>query len=348
MAKMILKTDVYTPAPPSTKLRCMDEDESKDADEQFGKFLDAFDYPEVVMVSFLIAARRNVQLLGGQNTDYSLESSLAQRLVTKVQNLMKNYGQKAEYLPAITKVTLRTLKELQLLGADDSAAQNLANQLAPMWEKAIDVLLNELVEQHEYRNATAIIDAVRMAQMLGSEMDSQKIFDKVRKALHFDLELKYKAIIADSHIWELEAKFPVEAKGDVEFETLFGDGTGSLTSYVYAGTSDTASAPAFSVNAVIKDFNACEGTAKLSVDQFFPPSETYTITHEDGTTSTASGQLVKTAWETHFGDRLIDGRYSFVAIINDNSEDAIDQSFTQSYGPNETIFEVKLKHTPQK
>ena len=180
------------------------------------------------------------------------------------------------------------------------------------------------------------------------DIDTEKMDEKLRKALHFDLELKFKAIIADSHIWELEAKFPVEVIGQYDYKNLSGDGTGNLISYVYAGTSDTASAPAFSVNAVVKDFDACEGTAKLSVDQFFPPSETYTITHEDGTTSTASGQLVKTAWETHFGDRLLDGRYSFVAIINDNSEDAIDQSFTQSYGPNETIFEVKLKHTPQK
>jgi hypothetical protein len=349
MAKEILKTSVPTPTPPSLKLRCMDKKEEEQAAEQFNKFAEEFKNPEFTMVSFMLAVQKQIQLLGGESPGVSLEASLTQRLVTKAENMIATYGNRTEYLRAITLVPLSSLRELQLLGAgDDASDQKINQQLVTMWTKAIDDLLKELVEEHEYRNVSAILGAVRFIELLGSSVDTAKLDEKLRKALHFDLELKFKAIVADSHIWELEAKFPIEAKGNLDFVNLSGDGTGSLISYVYAGTSDTASAPAFSVNAQVKDFKACEGTAKFSVDQFFPPSETYTITHEDGTTDTASGELVKTAWETHFSDRLIDGRYSFVAIINNNAEDAIDQSFTQSYGPNETLFEIKLKHTPQK
>jgi hypothetical protein len=85
---------------------------------------------------------------------------------------------------------------------------------------------------------------------------------------------------------------------------------------------------------------------KFSVDRFFPASETVTITDEDDV-QTISTEITKSAWETHFGDKLAEGRYTFEVTINNNLENAVDQTITQVYGPNETLFEIKLNHTPQ-
>jgi hypothetical protein len=349
-AKQLLKEPLSTPTPPSSKLRCMDKEEGEQAGKQFDEFLSAFNSPEMAVISSMLSAARNIELLGGEATDLSLINRVQQRLVTKASNLINTYGNQIDYLPAITSVTLQSLRNQELLGGgDDATTQKLSSQLAAMWKKAIDVLLKELVEQHEYRNVTAIVNAARNATLLGSEdIDLGKILEKIRKAMHFDLELKSTLTVASVHHWILEANFPVQVKSDIEVTKLSGDGTGNLSSYVYDGAPEySATAPAFSVNAEFTEFYACEGTAKFSVDQFFPASETVTVADPEDP-RTISQNITQLGWETHFGDRLIDGRYTFEVTINNNAENAVDQSFTQVYGPNETIFEVKLKHTPQK
>jgi hypothetical protein len=300
------------------------------------------------MVASLLGARRNIELLGGESGEFSLEINLLQRQVTKVENLIKTYGKNAEYLPAITSVALSTMRNIGLLGGDDAITQNLASQLPTLWEKAIDQLLKELVEQHEYRNVSAILNAARNAELLGSQLDTNKVFEKLAKAMHFDVELKYTLNLATAHHWKFEADFPLKANWDTATLRIEGDGTGNFSSYVYDGAPEyTATTPAFSVNALVAEFYPCDGTAKFSVDQFFPASETVTITDEDDV-HTVSSEVTKAAWETHFGDKLTDGRYTFEVTINNNSENAVDQTITQAYGPNETLFEIKLKHTPQK
>jgi hypothetical protein len=348
LAKQVLKDPISTPTPPSSVLGCMDTNESDQAGKQFDQFMSAFNNPEMAVISSLLSAARNIELLGGERTDFSLENRLVQRLVTKASNLIASHGNKVEYLPAITNVTLQSLRNQALLGGgDDASAQKMTNQLAAMWKKAIDELLKEVVEKHEYRNVSAVIEAARKALLLGSDIDTQKIFDKLRKAMHFDVEPKYTLNLATAHHWKFEGSFPLEANWDSATLRIEGDGTGNFSSYIYDGAPDySATTPSFSVNAQVTEFDPCNGTAKFSVDQFSPASETVTITDEDDV-QTISTEITKSAWETHFGDKLSDGRYTFEVTINNNSENAVDQTFTQGYGPNETLFEIKLKHTPQ-
>jgi hypothetical protein len=351
LGKQILKTPISTPTPPSVKLRCLTKEEKVKAAEQWKKFMQEFNNPEMMVARALIAAQRTLSFRGEGSgyVDTTLILPLVQRQITKVKNLIATYGNQSEYLLAINSVVISSLSDKNFLGGGDNAElTKLFQQLANMWNKAIDDLIKELVEQHEYRNVPAILIAARAVHDLGGQdMDLEKILEKIRKAMHFDLELKSTLTVASVHHWILEANFPVQIKSDIEVTKLSGDGTGNLSSYVYDGAPEySATAQAFSVNAQFNNFYPCDGTAKFSVDQFFPASETVTVADPEDP-RTFSQNITQLGWETHFGDRLVDGRYTFEVTINNNSENAVDQSFTQVFGPNETIFEVKLIHTPQ-
>jgi len=355
-ARALLKDgDIDVPRPPSVPLRCTDEDETRDNQESLDAFARAFGDPEMTLIGKMLAAQRNLQLLGEPDTGFSLEVRLLGRQARKARLLIDEYGQDVDNLPAITSAVLGVARNLQLLGGDDDGtAGQLVAELPALYERAIEALLDELVADHEYRNIGAILEAARALQLLGSSSGytTEALFERLAGALNFDLELTYTAQLVDNQHWVLEASFPVSFDtSGVSVSTLIGSGTGSLISFVHDDWPELyVVAPDFEVGATVEEFLPCEGTAKVTLNQFFPPSETYKADDPDEPMS-LDMPLIKGIWEGAFADFAGDGRYAFPVEIRNEDVEAADETLEavseRSGGNAEATIEIKLVHSPR-
>ncbi len=351
-ARQLLKEkNIPVPRPPAVPMRCTENEETQQNQASLQDFATQFLDPEYALVTRLLAAQRNLQLLG-EAGDLTLEVRLLERLLQKTELLIREYGGNIEHLPAISQVTLTVIRGYQLLGGESAGrASALMTELAQMYERATQKLLDELVNQHEYRNIDALLNAHRAAALLGQDVDTGKLLSQIENALVFDLQLTYTAQLTGTQDWELKAAFPVKPVSALSLQTLQGSGTGSLVSYSNSMWPELiCEASSFNVEATLHDFKPCEGTIQLSLDQFHPPAEKY-IDPTDEDPEIATMPLTQTMWQALFEQYAGEGGYTFPLQLNNQNVNAVDQTVEgvalHSQGNTLGNLHVKLTHTPR-
>jgi hypothetical protein len=223
-------------------------------------------------------------------------------------------------------VALKAGKELKTLGggASDEITALLAT-LGGLYADAVQKLLDELIESHEYRNVRVIGDAARQAALLGGGgFDLEALLASVEGALRFDAQLEYTLVIAGDQTYVLEAEVPVRsAKPELAGLDLTGTGTGRLALYSNTKTPTvTVTADDFPVQVGLKNFDPCTGTVDVTVDRMAPDMETVVIDPNLSTTI----PLIMDSWTETFGEYESDGGYLFTATLVNGSENAVEES----------------------
>ena len=103
-------------------------------------------------------------------------------------------------------------------------------------------------------------------------------------------------------------------------------------------------APKFSVAATLRNFDACAGTADLTVDRFYADAETYQFENGD-----LSLSMVRTPFELEFAKYLKGGVYTFPVQVHNLDPNMVDQTVEaiSTAGTVQTEFHIVLTHTPK-
>lgn len=275
-ARELLKNkNIDVPRPPSIPLVCPeDEDEAEEREKDLKKFEENFRKPESELLYQLMASQKSLAL-PGVDADYSLEIRLLERQIKKVNLLIKEYGNQAENVEAISRVGLTVAYEIALIGPRDHAGANdLIQALGRMCERVIDELLKELREEHEYRNVGAILEMSRRAALIGVDtIPTAEITARIESAMNFDLEVIYELKIAGNQLYEFKGETPVryDYENTGNLTMLHGLGRGELVSFKHTSEpSITLQSPDFPFEVLVSNFDPCKGTADLMIDRMAP------------------------------------------------------------------------------
>lgn len=350
MAREMLKEEIRTPEPPSLPLHCVGKAEEEANGEELEEFENAFNNPEMPLLEHMLSIRTQLQLTGGSYIDSAAENGLMQRMVSKADALMSQYGGDVEKLPAITSAVMTTAYHASFEGGADAAP--LLTKLGELYVQAIDKLFLKLTEEHDYRYVKAVVEALRVAHLLGTgaQISFEEVAERLEKALHFDADITYTCQIETAK-YILEASFPVECALDHRLE-LEGGGTGSLIYYLdSADERITADAPDFPVQLSVADFMPCEGTAAVILDRFTPDKESY---YTDEGVLMLTLDVLWANWYLQFYDYEwtdpagASDAYRFPVALNVGKAYAVEETIQVSYDDGGIgILEFRLEHTPQ-
>jgi hypothetical protein len=364
-ARELLKDkSMKIPVPPRIPMQCAGEEEMQKREQQLQQFMNDFNSPEGELMLKLHTALLGLEMTTGE-LDTSYLEALSLRLYKKARLLVLAYGVENEYLPAVTRAALHAARTIQLVGAENSQAltAELFQDLTFMYDRAVKELLKELVNEHDYRNMETLMGIARAVALLNTETKTtpEALQDLLEGAMRFELQLTYKLQIAGNQDYHIEARFPVTLQPDeAGWTTLKGAGNGKLISYINHPAPDiTLAISGLAVNALLLNFNPCEGTARLLIDNFAPTTESYTISAD----FTKESSLIKGCWSETFADyknpprlswvdsELMDS-YTFPLNIRNRDVEAANDSFDgvapKSQGKVTGTFEVVLTHTPKK
>ena len=336
------------PVPPALPLHCVSGDEAAANAAAMTKFRDAFADPEIVLALEMLAVGTDLQLLGSDTDVFAAPRELVARSVTKARALLLEYGNDARYLPAVGAVLRNALTNAQLLGIKDPAVDADFAKLAALYRGQIRGLLDELIDQHEYRNVQAVLDMERWAALLVGADEPDALLASIEGAMRFELQLHYTLVVTDNQIYVLESTIPVRwDTGDGRTDHLTGAGTGSLTSYTHTeGPEVFVRAAPFPVTVDLSDFSPCDGTAKLRISPLAPESETLVMDEE----LTVEMALMMEGWIAIFEEFEDGGAYVFpVELRNGNAmavEMPVEREAPQSGGEVVGTLGIQLVHQP--
>ena len=138
-----------------------------------------------------------------------------------------------------------------------------------------------------------------------------------------------------------------------DFDRLVGSSQGTLTYYLNSLAPEvTVAAPPFEVVVHGFDFDPCQISARLGLNQFYPESETY-IMDED---FTQDMPFIQGCWRATFSEYKStgssDSAYVFPLELHNGSEEAAKESIDavdpKSQGKVVETFEITLIHTPKR
>ncbi len=306
--ELLKNKDIGVPHPPSIPLYCpKDEDEAEKRKEALKKFEEDFRNPEFDLLSQLIASQTSLSLVGVE-PDFTLEVRLLERMIKKVNLLIKEYGNRAEYVSAITQVGYRVAYEIALIGPKDHAgSMEVMQALGRMSERVIEELMKELREEHEYRNVGPILDMARRAALVGmSTIPLEDILARMERVLQFQMKLNWVMGIEGESRFELQGEFPMRYQAkNMWLGSLTGSGKAEMISAKFESDEDwyVESAP-FHVEAYITRFDACEAKVFLTINRFYPEVENHFTLDSDGEVMEIGPMpLMQIAWETLYEDR---------------------------------------------
>jgi hypothetical protein len=336
------KNDLKVPEPPSIPLECPGKDSPSAA--QFVK--DASE-PEATLIIKLLSIKKGQALVGNPYDEtFSLELSLVSRLLKKASLLLKTYNKQEDKFTAVAAFALNSLREAQLLGGgnDSPLLANIGQMCADM----VDQLIKDIKEKHEYRKIGAVWTMAKNAALMGNTSQSvEDLLSKLQSALVFQFKGKFHFYTGDSD-WVMDSEFPVRLD-EAMFDVWKGSGSGT-TVYIDKKPGEhgvyTMVPSPFTVNAQINSFDACEGTANISVDRFTGDSETLTYTDH-----TWSGPITKTFWEGLFKNYTSHLGYTFTVKLHDKDVNAVDETIVTDHcggGGCYGDFNIKLEHKPGK
>ncbi len=339
--KEMLKQTIEVVPPPTIKLECYSEVKREQARDYAKQALE----PEYSTLLVMLDHAKKMFLLGSETVaaeSFKYGDKVYQRLLRKADGIFSESKKDPDKFLA-TSLAVATIYNM---------AANFGVQVPPPGEtlgayaqKTAQYCLEAIRDKHNFKYIEGALEASRMSALLGNVSTQENILD----ALHFDLEINYTQHLSDSKHWMLEARFPVnvDAQGGSSV-IVSGAGTGSLVSFNDdVGPDWYATASDFNVQAVIKEFYPCQGTAILTLDCFYPPSEDYFDT--DGFLLNMS--LLSIGFETVYSDYMGDSGFEFpLTLDNGNemvSEKTIDVHSDESLEQAQGILEIRLIHTPK-
>lgn len=354
--ELLKSKDIDVPRPPSIPLYCpKDEEEAKLRNEALKKFEKDFNNPEFDLLNQLIASQ-TILALPGVDSDFTLEVRLLERMIKKVNLLIKEYGNRSEYVTAITQVGYTVAREIALIGPrDHPGSLEVLQALGRMYERVIDELLKELREKHEYRNVGPILDMARRAALIGTAtLPIEELIARIESAMNFNLEVIYELKIAGNQHYEFkgETLVRIDFENTANLSMLHGLGRGELVSYKNTREpSITVEAPDFPFEVLFSSFDACNGKADLTIDRMAPNTEVYKINEELMPTLPVAHNCWKATYEKYLGNHPIAGEvYTFPVGLRNGDPVAVEAEFEEtapkSKGNVVGIFKVKLTHQP--
>ncbi len=233
-AKEIIKDpNLQVPRPPAAAL-CPDITNAEADAKKMADFKKQFADPERVLLSKMLGLVKYLQLQGSDIKPGGTEQGLVSRSLKKATLLMHDYGTDPKYLGAIAWAVLDAARFAQLMGAGATDGQAVPAQLSGLYSTAMTKLLDQLVNQHEYKNVAIVIDLAHMMLLLGdSSYDSEKTLKSIAAAMKFELQLTYTLIINGDQTYVLTTTIPLSWGITVgSTDRVSGSGTGTLTSYV--------------------------------------------------------------------------------------------------------------------
>jgi hypothetical protein len=340
------------PVPPALPLRCASGDESTANDAAMTKFRDAFADPEIVLAVEMLAVGANLQLLGSDTDVFATPTRLIARSVTKARALLLEYGNDVRYLPAVGAVLLNALTNAQRLGIKDPETDTDFAELAALYRGQIRGLLDELIDEHEYRNVQAILDLERWAGLLVGSKDPDALLASIEGAMRFELQLDWTLVVTGNQTYVIESTVPVRwDTGDGRTNHLTGSDTGSLTSYTHSDDPEVfvRSAP-FPVTVDLSDFSPCEGTAKVHLSPLAPETETLVMGEGEGLTVDMA--MMMESWIAIFEEFEDGGAYVFPVELRNGDATAVevtvDRAAPESGGQVVASLGVQLVHQPER
>jgi len=345
-AQALLKEKgISVPEPPSLPLDCVSGDDAKANAKILDAFVAAVGNPEMDLITSLLAVERQRQLLGrSADESFALEKQLLGRLEKKVLLLMGTYTGRSEKLLAVTTAALGIGRSMELLG---SPATAILDRLAGWWGASIDPLVNDVIEKHDYSKADAVVRVATSASLLGAAVNADEVLRKLEGALTFGLEAQLN-VHWPAQDWLLASTFVMEWHAiDAGKSYLTGEGSGEYVSFTSPDSMSTQ-APAFPVTATLRNFDACAGTAELTVDRFYADAETYQI-EDDDPPPPFTMALVKESFERMFAKYLKDGVYTLPVQVHNLDPRMVDQTIevTSTAGKVRAEFDIVLTHTPK-
>ena len=344
---------ISVPEPPSLPLGCVSGDDATSNAKSLDAFVAAVGNPEMDLAKNLQAVERQRQLIGqSEDPTYALPKLLLGRLEKKALLLMRTYTGRPEKLQAVGAVVHAIELQIESLG---SPATALLDQAALFQEASIGLLFNDLIEKHDYQKANAVMLVTKWANLNGESVSSEEVVRKLYGAMTFRLDVQLN-VRYPSEAWLLTSTFPMRMPAldpdmtgsDVETNRikknyLTGEGTGEYVSFTSA-SSASMQAPKFSVAATLRNFDACAGTADLTVDRFYADAETYQFENGD-----LSLSMVRTPFELEFAKYLKGGVFTFPVQVHNLDPNMVDQTVEaiSTAGTVQTEFHIVLTHTPK-
>lgn len=355
-ARELLKNkNIDVPRPPSIPLTCpKDEDETRDRQKASEKFEEDFRKPESKLLDQLIASQVALEHMG-REPEFTVEVRLLERLIKKVNLLIKEYGNQPENVIAITQVGYTVARQMALTAPNHPGSIEVVEALGRMCERVIDKLLKELREEHEYRNVGPILEMSRRAALIGvNTIPVEDLIARIEAAMNFELEVTYDLTIAGNQKYEFKGETPVriDYASTGNLNTLHGLGMGELVSFKNTREpSITVEAPNFQFEVLFSDFDPCKGTANMLIDRMTPDSEVVNINGEMSATLPVAYNCWMATYEKYLGTHPAGGElYTFPVKLHNGDPVAVEAVFEEtapaSKGNVTGIFRVKLTHEP--
>jgi hypothetical protein len=330
-AKKLLKSSMDVPTPPSIPLECTDDETGQKNDEVIQKFVENALNPEDDLIARMLTQRMRIALTGdtGLDNDWSMEQALAGRIVRKAITMMDQFDGQEDKLVAVSDFAITAARKLALLGGDGGEGEQILARLASWNSKLIDKLIKDIKENHNYKRIPVVWKIAYHAELFGAQNNTESFLEKLRSALRFEVQLKFKVNLPDiENITEVNipVQFDPEAGGLYQCS---GSGQGS---YLKAEVDDeqitVATAP-FPVQVAIKEFDPCNGTVKIGIDRFGSDADTMTFTTEDGS-ETSPWPISRDTGLSVFSEELDGGMAWFQLQVDNGSANAVDETIQRT------------------
>jgi hypothetical protein len=358
--KLLLANKKLTvPEPPSQPLGCQTQPQSDEAahaqDQIISNYYDALFTPENDYIGPLLRMWR-YPLYYYVKYDYSPDtimnflSQLQQRREAKMNLLFKTYFGKPDKLPVIARVAMKFAHESEQM-AEFTGKQPIWTKeyLGEYIKKALDNLLTDIAENHNYEDYSVLMPLVHDMALLGVDINLNDFYIGIRRAMTFQLNLHYQGNWADQ-IWESASDFRIFL--DPDNKGIWA-GSGTAT-YVSSGPMDINSPP-FPVGVHVINFDVCAGTASLLMEGFGPIG-TESVTTNGYTFPLNQNyfrdNIFKQAFNQYYLKEQVKplkfGSFNFPLQIRNKNVAAVDQIFDGSeiLAPAQNEFHVLMLHSP--
>lgn len=349
--------------PPPYHRYCLGETEYSGRDQQqdnaLNQWSNSYLAEESELAKKVVSSGREFISCGGSQNDvvetiekigsYVKESTL--RLARLVSQNPKSFD---HYVPTI-KILIKKARDAELLGTDADVMLNTASE---MTTELLNETLRELAIDHDYRyTPNSIIELTRVAQSLGSDADLSNILERIRKAMHFEVEIKNETYFEDFQwnstkrgkinfldIGETYTWQPYPAIFDVQFEAEVEDG-------------EMTSSPHQFDQYFNYDIRACEQEQKIFYvfDTLGPLSEVFKLCDDEGVCMSIPLPMGGLNTITHSNllpqleHVMIDGKKMMrlkIPLQNQNPETGSKIFHGSSADGTESELTFKMLHTP--
>lgn len=351
--KAFLKTPVSVPPiPPNFEFTCDILSERRPV----SLYISLVMQPEKDLIVKMLAAGNRTHLMGGSEESIEYARQLQERLIKKVDKLIRTYKNDNEKLVPVMNLSFIVLKAAHRLGMD--ASFNPYFETFSDWmERSAEEEVERIKKNHNYTALCKVMALLQgraiIAQDFNQTMElSEKFKEKLRDALTFTLSIEGEVTDTDSEgdtsVWKTSGEVLLEF--DMETFThkrqfLTGGGQCEFTDYTLNGKRDTklANSPTeVKAHAYLISTDKDKYEIKLSINRIAPDTINYTAS--DGFQFSLNGNHYLYA-------NLFSENYDGINFsIPMNLKNGLDQMTEAIRGTEESstgIYEFTLKHTPR-